>query len=102
MERGGTSSGLPELFYQPAEGAALLALLFCSQRPGTQLAVDWDSVPAEVWARTQLVFVCSPGTTHKAVMPLPEWESCLPCAWTGYGFDDVSSAQRDHFQHEPP
>jgi N-succinyldiaminopimelate aminotransferase len=24
-------------------------------------AVDWDSVPESVWARTQLLFVCSPG-----------------------------------------
>jgi N-succinyldiaminopimelate aminotransferase len=35
--------------------------------------VDWDSVPAEVWARTQLLFVCSPGNPTGAVMPLDEW-----------------------------
>jgi N-succinyldiaminopimelate aminotransferase len=36
-------------------------------------AVDWDSVPEATWARTQLVFVCSPGNPTGAVMPLDEW-----------------------------
>ena len=47
--------------------------------PARNFAVDWDSVPADVWARTQLVFVCSPGNPTGAVMPLDEWRSCLRC-----------------------
>ncbi len=36
--------------------------------------MDWDSVPADVWEKTQLIFVCSPGNPTGAVMPLAEWE----------------------------
>jgi N-succinyldiaminopimelate aminotransferase len=36
--------------------------------------VDWDSVPDDVWARTQLLYVCSPGNPTGAVMPLAEWQ----------------------------
>jgi N-succinyldiaminopimelate aminotransferase len=42
--------------------------------PARNFANDWDSVPAEVWARTQLLFVCSPGNPTGAVMPLSEWQ----------------------------
>jgi N-succinyldiaminopimelate aminotransferase len=42
--------------------------------PERNFAVDWDSVPDAVWARTQLVFVCSPGNPTGAVMPLDEWQ----------------------------
>ena len=36
--------------------------------------MDWDSVPDSVWARTQLLYVCSPGNPTGAVMPLDEWK----------------------------
>jgi N-succinyldiaminopimelate aminotransferase len=41
--------------------------------PARNFAVDWDSVPEATWARTQLVYVCSPGNPTGAVMPLDEW-----------------------------
>jgi N-succinyldiaminopimelate aminotransferase len=66
----------PNPFYQIYEGAALLAggqPYYAPSDPARNFAVDWDSVPAEVWARTQLLFVCSPGNPTGAVMPLDEW-----------------------------
>jgi N-succinyldiaminopimelate aminotransferase len=66
----------PNPFYQIYEGAALLAgaqPYFASSDPARNFAVDWDAVPLDVWARTQLLFVCSPGNPTGAVMPLGEW-----------------------------
>jgi len=66
----------PNPFYQIYEGAALLAgahTWFAPSEPARNFAVDWAGVPEEVWARTQLVFVCSPGNPTGAVMSLDEW-----------------------------
>jgi N-succinyldiaminopimelate aminotransferase len=78
----GASGGTPVVvcpnpFYQIYEGAALLAGAepwFVPSDPGRNFAQDWDSVPEAVWARTQLLFVCSPGNPTGAVMPLSEWQ----------------------------
>jgi len=67
----------PNPFYQIYEGAALLAgaqVHLVDQSPANGLRCDWAAVPDEVWARTQLVFVCSPGNPTGAVMPLSEWQ----------------------------
>ena len=67
----------PNPFYQIYEGAALLAgaePYYAPSDPARNYAVDWDSVPLETWARTQLLFVCSPGNPTGAVMPLEEWK----------------------------
>lgn len=67
----------PNPFYQIYEGAALLAgaePYYVPSVPARNFAVDWDSVPEAIWARTQLVFVCSPGNPTGAVMPLAEWK----------------------------
>ncbi len=67
----------PNPFYQIYEGAALLGgaePYFVASNPKRNFAQDWASVPAEVWARTQLLFVCSPGNPAGAVMPLSEWK----------------------------
>ncbi|MFT3717140.1 succinyldiaminopimelate transaminase [Pseudorhodoferax sp.] len=74
--RPGATVVCPNPFYQIYEGAALLAgatPYYAPSDPARNYAVDWDSVPAEVWARTQLLFVCSPGNPTGAVMPLDEW-----------------------------
>jgi N-succinyldiaminopimelate aminotransferase len=66
----------PNPFYQIYEGAALLSGADTHYVPSIaerNFAVDWDGVPEAVWARTQLVFVCSPGNPTGAVMPLDEW-----------------------------
>jgi N-succinyldiaminopimelate aminotransferase len=66
----------PNPFYQIYEGAALLAgaqVAFADSDPGRNFAPDWSAVSDETWARTQLLYVCSPGNPTGAVMPLNEW-----------------------------
>ena len=74
--RPGATGVCPNPFYQIYEGAALLAgaqTAFVNSDPARGFAADWSSVPDSVWARTQLLFVCSPGNPTGAVMPLAEW-----------------------------
>lgn len=74
--REGATVVCPNPFYQIYEGAALLAGAQPHYVPSVaerNFAVDWDRVPEAVWARTQLIYVCSPGNPAGAVMPLDEW-----------------------------
>ncbi len=74
--RPGATVVCPNPFYQIYEGAALLAgaqLHYVASDAARNFAPRWDRVPDEVWARTQLVYVCSPGNPTGAVMPLDEW-----------------------------
>ena len=67
----------PNPFYQIYEGATLLAgaqPYYVASDPARNFAPDWAGVPAAVWARTQLLIVCSPGNPTGAVMPLSEWQ----------------------------
>ena len=96
----------PNPFYQIYEGAALLAgaePFYAPSDPARNFAVDWDSVPAYVWARTQLVYVCSPGNPTGAVMPLPEWEKLFALS-DRYGFVIASDEcySEIYFRDEPP
>jgi N-succinyldiaminopimelate aminotransferase len=75
--RPGATVVMPNPFYQIYEGAALLAGAephYVASDPARNFAADWGSVPEAVWARTQLLFVCSPGNPAGAVMPLDEWQ----------------------------
>ena len=75
--RAGATVLCPNPFYQIYEGATLLAGAqphYVPSDPARNFAPRWDQVPDEVWARTQLVFVCSPGNPTGAVMPLAEWK----------------------------
>ncbi len=76
--RAGATVVCPNPFYQIYEGAALLAgarVAFVNSDPARQFAADWASVPEATWARTQLLYVCSPGNPTGAVMPLAEWQT---------------------------
>ncbi|WP_027467431.1 succinyldiaminopimelate transaminase [Deefgea rivuli] len=78
----------PNPFYQIYEGAAFLAGAdpwFVNCTAENRFQPDWDSVPAEVWARTQLVFVCSPGNPTGAVATLSDWERLFALS-DQYGF----------------
>jgi N-succinyldiaminopimelate aminotransferase len=78
----------PNPFYQIYEGAALLAgaqTYYAPSDPALNFNVNWDSVPADVWAKTQLLFVCSPGNPTGAVMPLSDWEKLFALS-DKYGF----------------
>ena len=74
--RGGATVVCPNPFYQIYEGAALLAgaqVAFANSDPARNFAADWSQIDEATWARTQLLYVCSPGNPTGAVMPLSEW-----------------------------
>lgn len=96
----------PNPFYQIYEGAALLAgaePYYVASDPARNFAPDWDSVPEAVWARTQLLFVCSPGNPTGAVMPLSEWQKLLDLS-ERFGFVIASDEcySEIYFRDEPP
>ena len=78
----------PNPFYQIYEGASLLAgaePYYVNSDPARNFGVDWDQVPAAIWQRTQMIFVCSPGNPAGAVMPLDEWKKLFDLS-DHYGF----------------
>ncbi len=96
----------PNPFYQIYEGAALLGgaePYFVASNPQRNFAQDWASVPHTVWARTQLLFVCSPGNPAGAVMPLAEWKLLFELS-DRYGFVIASDEcySEIYFRDEPP
>jgi len=79
--RPGAAVVCPNPFYQIYEGAALLAgaeAVFANPDPQAEsrgdFAIDWSTIDDATWARTQLLYVCSPGNPTGAVMPLAEWQ----------------------------
>ena len=96
----------PNPFYQIYEGAALLAgaqPYFVPSRADRNFAVDWRSVPDDVWADAQLVYVCSPGNPTGAVMPMEEWELLFQLS-DQHGFVIASDEcySEIYFREEPP
>lgn len=82
----------PNPFYQIYEGAAFLAgatpyflNTLPHNDPDLNHVMDFGSVPAEILARTQLVFVCSPGNPSGKVMSLAQWKNIFELA-DKYGF----------------
>jgi len=76
--RPGATVVCPNPFYQIYEGAALLAgaqVAFANADPARNFAVDWRQIDSATWARTQLIYLCSPGNPSGAVMPLDEWRT---------------------------
>ena len=74
---------MPNPFYQIYEGAALLAgaePYFVNTRAATRFLPDLDSVPAAVWDRCELLFLCSPGNPAGAVLPLDYYAHALALA----------------------
>ncbi len=96
----------PNPFYQIYEGAAYLSgaqPYFVPSDPARNFAQDWDSVPDAVWARTQLLIVCSPGNPTGAVMPLSEWKKLFDLS-DKHGFVIASDEcySEIYFRDEPP
>ncbi len=78
----------PNPFYQIYEGAALLAgaqPYFVTASAHHRFACDYTTVPAEVWARTQLLYLCSPGNPTGAVLSLEDWRRLFDYS-ERYGF----------------
>ncbi|MFD1710856.1 succinyldiaminopimelate transaminase [Ottowia sp. GY511] len=96
----------PNPFYQIYEGAALLAGAqphYVASDPARNFAPRWDHVPQDVWARTKLVYVCSPGNPTGAVMPLDEWKLLFDLS-DRYGFVIASDEcySEIYFQGDAP
>ncbi len=86
--RPGATVVVPNPFYQIYEGAALLAgaQTYCvNADPAAGFAHDWSAVPADVWARTQLLYVCSPDNPTGRVLDLAGWRTLFALA-DRYGF----------------
>ncbi len=96
----------PNPFYQIYEGAAILSGArpwFVPAVPEKNFAPDWASVPDDVWANTQLVFVCSPGNPTGAVMALPEWKKLFDLsAQHGFVIASDECYSEIYFRDEPP
>jgi len=74
--RPGATVVVPNPFYQIYEGAAILAgaRIHCvNADPARGFAHDFASVPGEVWARTQLLYVCSPDNPTGRVLDRAAW-----------------------------
>jgi len=79
---------MPNPFYQIYEGAALLAGArpeFLHSLPEKNYAFDIDQLPDTVWAKTQIVYTCSPGNPTGAVMTLADWRRLFELS-DRYGF----------------
>ena len=66
----------PNPFYQIYEGAIILAGAephFLNLSADNGFALDLQQLPDEVWSRTQLIYVCTPGNPTGKVMTLEEW-----------------------------
>ena len=104
--RPGATVVCPNPMYQIYEGAAILAgaqTAFVPSMPARQFAADWAAVDEATWARTQLLYVCSPGNPTGAVMPLSEWQQIFELS-DRHGFVIASDEcySEIYFRDEPP
>jgi len=86
--RVGATVVTPNPFYQIYEGAALLAgaTPYCvNATPEHGFVPAWDEVPDTLWARTQLVYVCSPDNPTGRVTTIDEWQRLFELS-DRYGF----------------
>jgi len=96
----------PNPFYQIYEGATLLSgaePYYVANTADNNFAANWDDVPEDVWATTQLLFVCSPGNPTGKIMPLEEWKRLFELS-EKYGFVIASDEcySEIYFRDEPP
>ncbi|HEX8613068.1 MAG TPA: succinyldiaminopimelate transaminase [Telluria sp.] len=73
----------PNPFYQIYEGAAYLAgaePYFVNSEPGRNFGCDYASVPADIWPRVQLLYLCTPGNPTGATLALEDWEQLFALA----------------------
>jgi N-succinyldiaminopimelate aminotransferase len=88
VDRGAARGGaplvaMPNPFYQIYEGAALLAGVephFIDTRAEDGFLPDLDAVPASVWDRCQLLYLCNPGNPAGAVMDVALLQRVLALA----------------------
>jgi N-succinyldiaminopimelate aminotransferase len=78
----------PNPFYQIYEGAALLGGAtphFLNTLSEDDYALNFAQLSDDVWQRTQLIYVCSPGNPNGRVMSLAEWQTLFEMS-DRYGF----------------
>ena len=104
--RPGPTVVVPNPFYQIYEGAAILAgagtwCVNAEEAHGWRH--DWAGVPPEVWARTQLLYVCSPDNPTGRVYGLDEWRTLFSLA-DRHGFAIASDEcySEVHFDESAP
>jgi N-succinyldiaminopimelate aminotransferase len=86
--RTGATVVVPNPFYQIYEGAALLAgaRIHCvNADPARGFAHGFHDVPADVWMRTQLLYVCSPDNPTGRVLDQAAWRELFALS-DRYGF----------------
>jgi N-succinyldiaminopimelate aminotransferase len=94
----------PNPFYQIYEGAALLAgatPCFLNTLPEDDYALNFEQLSMDLWKRTQLVYVCSPGNPNGHVMPLSEWKALFEMS-DRYGFVVASDECYSEIYFESP
>jgi len=95
----------PNPFYQIYEGSALLGgaePLFLNQTEANGFALDLDSLTGEQWARTQLLYVCSPANPSGRVLTLDEWRALFERS-DRYGFAIASDeCYSEIYDDRPP
>jgi N-succinyldiaminopimelate aminotransferase len=106
LEQGGPVVVCPNPFYQIYEGAAFLGgatPVFANSDPARNFGADWNQIDAATWARTQLLYVCSPGNPTGAVVPLDEWARLFELS-DKHGFVIASDEcySEIYFRDEPP
>lgn len=71
---------MPNPFYQIYEGAALLAgatPYFVNCTADNDYKGDFSQVPAEVWEKTDILFVCTPGNPTGAVLNSEDFQQLI-------------------------
>ncbi len=79
----GALVAMPNPCYQIYEGAAILAgaqPYYLDTTAANGFAPDLDAVPAQIWDRCQLLFLCSPGNPAGAVLSLDYLRHALELA----------------------
>ena len=74
---------MPNPFYQIYEGAALLAgaePVFLNTTSQNRFQPELESIPADVWKRCEVLFLCSPGNPTGAVLSLDFLKAALELA----------------------
>jgi N-succinyldiaminopimelate aminotransferase len=81
--RPGATVVVPKTCYKIKEGAALHARAqtqFVNAHPPRSISHPFDAVPAEVWDRTSLLYVCSPDNPTGRVLSHDEWRALFALA----------------------
>lgn len=96
---------MPNPYYQIYEGAAIMAgaePIFVPTPAELGYRMDWSSVPADVWPRIRLAYVCSPGNPAGAVIDLDGWREIFELS-DRYGFVVAADeCYSEIYNGEPP